>query len=710
MSGFRCGRRLAAGWLPPHRLPRNTPSTPMIVTWDWLNEYVRLDMPVEEFENRLMMAGLNHESTLRIDGQIAIDLEVTSNRPDCLGHLGIAREAAVLFNRELKLPAAQPRTGKTPVTELTSVEIQCPDLCPRYTARVIRGVKVGPSPQWLVDRLAALFKFADASKGKPAAWKPVNNIVDITNYVMMECGQPLHAFDYNRLAERRIVVREARKGEKLEAIDHKVYELEPGMCVIADAKKPVGLGGVMGGADTEVSDTTVDLLIEAAEFNPLSIRNTARTLKLFSPSSFRFSRGLDPEGVDWASRRCCELILELAGGELAEGVIDAGRRETPRREITLRFSQLKRILGIDIDRAEVLRILAALGNTIQGDPTPERVTVTAPSWRRDLTREIDLVEEVARIHGYDKIPEDVQVPMASSRRSRREQVLDRVRKGLNAAGYDEALTLSAVPEAWSNAFSPWTDQPALQTPTPIIKGADRLRRSLVPSLLDVRRINQGMGNADVELFEIANVYLSRPTELPEEVRMIGLTSGGSYYDVQGAILGLLEDLHCTQQLEYRPLEQPLFTERSAELWLGGERLGVLGEVSPEGLETFGLRSPATCGELKFEVLEAAAQLVPQYTKTSDYPGIVQDINLVLAEKVRWDEVRDVVVRHGGPLLEQVNYQETYRTPKLAEAGKKKVLFQVAFRSPTETLTQDQAREAHTAIFAACQQAFGAELG
>lgn len=682
----------------------------MIVTWDWLNEYVRLDMPVEEFENRLMMAGLNHESTLRIDGQIAIDLEVTSNRPDCLGHLGIAREAAVLFNRELKVPAAQPRTGKTRVTELTSVEIQCPDLCPRYTARVIRGVKVGPSPQWLVDRLAALFKFADVSKGKASAWKPVNNIVDITNYVMMECGQPLHAFDYNRLAGKRIVVREARKGEKLEAIDHKVYELEPGMCVIADAEKPVGLGGVMGGADTEVSDTTVDLLIEAAEFNPLSIRNTARTLKLFSPSSFRFSRGLDPEGVDWASRRCCELILELAGGELAEGVIDVGRRETPRREITLRFSQLKRILGIDIDRDEVLRILAALGNTIQGEPTPERVTVTAPSWRRDLSREIDLVEEVARVHGYDKIPEDVQVPMASSRRSRREQVLERVRKGLNAAGYDEALTLSAVPEAWSNAFSPWTDQPALQTPTPIIKGADHLRRSLVPSLLDVRRINQGMGNTDVELFEIANVYLPRPAELPEEIRMIGLTSGGDYYAVQGAILGLLEDLHITEGLEYRELKQPLFSERAAELWLGGERLGVIGEVSPQGLETFGLRSPATCAELRFSVLEAAAQLVPQYAKTSDYPGIVQDINLVLAEDVRWDQVRDVVIRHGGPLLEQVNYQETYRTPKLAEAGKKKVLFQVAFRSPTGTLTQDQAREAHAAIFAACQQAFGAELG
>ncbi len=682
----------------------------MIVSWDWLNEYVRLNISVAEFENRLMMAGLNHEDTLKIDGQIAIDLEVTSNRPDCLGHIGIAREAAVLFGQELKIPAAKPKEGQTPVTELTSVEIQSPHLCPRYTARVIRGVKVGPSPEWMVNRLAALFKYNDVRQGETSAWKPVNNIVDITNYVMLECGQPLHAFDYQRLDGKRIVVREAKAGEKLEAIDHRTYELEPGMCVIADAKRPIGLGGVMGGASTEISSGTVDLLIEAAEFNPMSIRNTSRKLKLFSPSSFRFARGLDPAGVDWASRRCCELILELAGGELAAGVVDVGAREVPQQKVTLRFSQLKRILGIEINRDEVLRILQALGNRLDDQPTAETCTVVAPTWRRDLTREIDLVEEVARIHGYHEIPEDVQVPMASSHRSQRDRVLERVRKALNVAGFDEILTLSAVSEGWSGAFSPWTKEPALQTPTPIIKGADLLRRSLVPSLLGVRRTNEGLGNTEIELFEVAKVYLNRPGDLPDEATLVGLCSGGDFFHAKAAIEGLLADLHCAMPLELRDTRQSLFTERSAELWLGDQLLGFLGEVSPTGLEIFRLRSATTCAELKLSVLEAAARLIPQYAKNSDYPAMVQDINLVVSDDTRWAQIAGLVRTHGGALLEGVSYQETYRTEKLAAAGKKKVLFQVSLRSREETLTQDQARETHGKIFAACQSELGAELG
>ncbi len=682
----------------------------MIVSWDWLKEYVQLRISPDEFANRLMMAGLNHEDTLEVDGQVAIDLEVTSNRPDCLGHLGIAREAAVLFGQPLTIPPAQPRQGSTPVADLTSVEIQCPDLCPRYTARVIRGVKVGPSPQWLVARLAALFKFNDVRKGETSSWKPVNNIVDITNYVMMECGQPLHAFDYNRLAGKRIVVREAKAGEKLEAIDHRVYELERGMCVIADARRAIGLGGVMGGADSEVEPNTVDLLIEAAEFDPMSIRNTSRKLKLFSPSSFRFARGLDPAGVDWASRRCCELILELAGGELAEGVIDVGSREIPRRQITLRFSQLKRLLGIEIDQAEVIRILQSLGNELVEKPTSETCTVVAPTWRRDLAREIDLVEEVARIHGYDQIPEDVQVPMASSHRSQRDRVLERIRKAMNAAEFDEVLTLSATSEDWSAAFSPWTNEPALQTPTPIIKGADLLRRSLVPSLLGVRRTNEGLGNAEIELFELAKVYLPRPGGLPDEATMLAMSSGGDFFDVKATIEGLLADLHCEAPLEFRETRQALFTERAAELWLGGERLGFLGEVSAPGLEVFRLRSASTCAELRLSVLEAAARLVPQYEKTSDYPAIVQDINLVVADNVRWADIAAMVRANGGTLLEGVSYQETYRTEKLAAAGKKKVLFQVSLRSREHTLTQEQARDAHANILSACQQKFGAELG
>src|SRR4051812_15095853 len=325
----------------------------MLVSWNWLNDYVALKMKPAELVDRLMMAGLNHESTEQLGSDFAIDLEVTSNRPDCLGHIGIAREAAVLFDLRLSYSDANLNLrGKSELPEriaddirnYTSIDVACPELCPRYTARVIRGVKVGTAPSQMAMRLASI--------GQPV----INNVVDITNYVMMECGQPLHAFDFQKLLGRKIVVRRAKEGEQFQAIDHKTYVLDSEMCVIADAEKAVAIGGVMGGADSEVSATTTDVLIEAAQFAPLSIRSTARKLKLHSPSSYRFERGTDPEMVDWSSRRACELILEHAGGELIDGVIDVGPSRPPRQPITLRHTQLKRIIGIDIPAASVRKI------------------------------------------------------------------------------------------------------------------------------------------------------------------------------------------------------------------------------------------------------------------------------------------------------------------------------------------------------------------
>ncbi|MDP7206780.1 MAG: phenylalanine--tRNA ligase subunit beta, partial [Pirellulaceae bacterium] len=351
--------------------------------------------------------------------------------------------------------------------------LQCPELCPRYTARVIRDVSVGPSPDWLVQRLATVFQPLNPD------WQPVNNVVDITNFVLMESGQPLHAFDLDKIAGSQVLVRQADKDEPFTAIDHREYSLGPGICVIADSEKAIALGGVMGGADSEVSGSTRNLLIESARFDPLTTRNTARALNLHSPSSHRFERGVDPVGVEWASRRCCELILDLAGGELAEGIIDAGEPVSENEPVVLRLSQLKRILGIDVDPGEVARILTALGNQTATAGDGE-LKVTAPSWRRDLTREIDLVEEIARIHGYDKIPEDVGVPMAPSHRTDRDRVESTVRQTLLATGLDEAMTASMVPESWPECFTAWTDQPPISSQTPMLKGADRLRTSLVP--------------------------------------------------------------------------------------------------------------------------------------------------------------------------------------------------------------------------------------
>lgn len=644
-----------------------------------------------------MMAGLNHESTSPVGDDLAIDLEITSNRPDCLGHLGIAREAAVLFQVPLKLPAAAPRQGAANVADLTSVALECPRLCYRYTARLLQGVKVGPSPAWLSQRLATV------------GIATINNVVDVTNYVLMECGQPLHAFDFNRLAGRRIVVREGRENETLLAIDHKTYPTGPDVCVIADAEKPVGIGGVMGGAETEVTAATKEVLLESAEFAPLSIRNTARRLNLHSDSSYRFERGLDPEGVDWASRRACELVLELAGGELASGVIDVGRRPPQRERVVLRLSQLPRILGIEIPPDEVRRILEALGNKVLS-ADQQRIEVIPPSWRRDLTREIDLIEEAARIHGYEAIPEDVSVPMSPSAERKQDRVATRVRQVLTALGYDEAMTLSAVEEAWSQSFSPWTAAAPLVAPTPILRRADRLRRSLVPSLLGARRTNEAAANTTIELFEIAKIYLPQAAGLPEEAVMLGLTSGGDFFTVKGAIESILDGLKVQLPLEVRDFRHELFAPgRAAELHLGGERLGVMGELSTASRKQFELRGAATVAELRFEPLVDLAQLVPQYREVPAMPAISRDMNLELNEQVRWSDVAGAVRQAAGTVLEQLDFKDVYRNEELVGRGEKRLLLSVTLRDPQSTLTSAQADEVRDRIVAACAERLGARL-
>ncbi len=669
----------------------------MLVSWKWLQDYVALDMPPDELAERLAMAGLNHEDTQPVGDDLRIDLEVTSNRPDCLGHVGVAREVSVLWGRDLRVPDPRPSEAGPPVSELTSVAIECPELCSRYTARVLQGVRVAPSPPWLVERLETV------------GLATINNVVDVTNYVMMECGQPLHAFDFAKLCGSRIIVREARPGEVFEAINHRSYTLEAGMCVIADAERAVALGGVMGGAQTEVSDPTRDLLIEAADFAALSTRFTARRLALHSPASYRFERGVDPDGLDWASRRCCELILELAGGRLAQGAISVGQSASAREPIVLRLSQLPRILGIEIPRDEVRRILAALGCDVDAT-NADAVTVRAPSWRRDVTREADLIEEVARIHGYDRIPEDVGVPMAASHRSDEDRVLDRVRQVLVCAGFDEAMTTSVVADELAAMFSPWTDAPALQTSTPMLKGADRLRRSLTPSLVEARRVNEALGNPVIELFETARIYLPTDNGLPREQFNLAIVSGGDYYHVKGTIEAILTALRGGLQLKTREIRLPLLDPvKSAELLVGEQRLGFLGQLSVAGCEQVGLRASVTIAEVRLDVLFGLADLIPKYAEPSIYPAIVRDLNLIVDESVRWSSLAETVRQSVGPYLEDLRYGETYRDPQKDGASKKRLLFSITLRASDRTLTNEQADDIRQQVVAACHRDQGAVL-
>jgi phenylalanyl-tRNA synthetase beta chain len=669
----------------------------MIVSWNWLTDYLKLDMPVEILTERLALAGLNHESTEEVGGDLAIDLEVTSNRPDCLGHLGVAREIGVLFDRPVRFPDPQPPTSGKSVETLTGVTVESPDLCPRFTARVVTGVKVGPSPFWLRKRLETL------------GVRSISNVVDVTNYVMFECGQPLHAYDLAKLSGKRLVVRKAEKGEKLVAINNKTYDLTPDMLAIADAERPVGLAGVMGGLETEVGDATTDVLIEAAQFSPMSIRRTSRTLGLFSPSSYRFERPLDPEATEWASRRCAELILKTAGGRLHPRVIDVAASRPARPPITLRLEQISRILGITIDREEVRQILEALGLTHQNGP-PEAPSFIPPSWRSDLEREIDLIEEVARVHGYEKIPEDRPVPLTSAPRSTRERVESETRSTLIGLGFDEAVTYSLVADELAEPLAPEDLGEPIRVDHSSRRKENALRRSLIPSLLNARRHNEAHGNPDADLFEIANVYLPRPSQpLPDQPTRLALVSGRDFLGLKGVIEGLLERFHGLKGFEARQVTVPMFAEgRTAELSLRGRRLGLMGEISTARLQQYDLRAACSAAELDFDVLQDLADLVPTYRPLPPYPVVARDLSLVVPQTLPWSELAGTVGSAGGSILESIVYLDAFRGGNVPE-GSQSLHFGLRFRHPERTLTGDEVEETVKTIVATCVSRFEASL-
>lgn len=669
----------------------------MIVSWNWLKEYVRLDMPVEALTERLMMAGLNLEGVSDVEGDLAIDVEVTSNRPDCLGHIGVARETCVLFDRELKLPPAAPKAAGPAAASVTSVDVQCPDICPQYIARVVRGVKVGPSPLWLRRRLTTL------------GIRPINNVVDITNYVLMECGQPLHAFDFDQLRGGRIVVRRAVKGEKLTAIDQRAYDLTPDMCIIADAERPVAIAGLMGGLDTEITERTSNVLIEVAEFSSMSVRATARRLSLHSDSSYRFERGVDPNNLDWASRRCAQLILELAGGTLLEGVAGAVR-PVVREPIRLRFSQISRILGIDIPQQEVLRILTALGLQLCQPPHDGACQFVPPSWRRDLSREIDLIEEAARIYGYEKIPEDVLVPMAVSARPLHDRIAARVGDVLLAAGFFEAVTLSFVDEKLFGVFRPWTNASPLAVDHSSRRHENLLRQSLVPSLLAVRRQNERHGSFNASLYEMARVYLAaEPAKAESQPTLLAFVSGRSFGEMKGIVESMAKSVNRTAQVTVKPADLPQFTAgRGCEVLLNGKRWGWLGELADDVRNGLELQDAASAAELDLALLEPIADLSPEFAPIPQFPSIERDMNFVLDEPVTWQELEDTVRGAGGPLLESIAFAGQYRGPQIPP-NKKSYVARVHYRSPDRTLTAEEVDTLQHSVVTACQTQLAASL-
>ncbi len=682
----------------------------MLVSWEWLSQYVKLNASPDDLATRFAMVGLNHESTTYVDGDAVVDLEITSNRGDCLGHIGIAREAAVLLNETLSIPKptiASANLSMQSIQGSFAIENRYPEGCSRYQARILRDVKVGPSPAWLQKRLKAI------------GINSVNNVVDVTNFVMFECGQPLHAFDLAKIRGNKIIVRRADAGEKFVAIDHRTYELDPSMVVIADAERAVALGGVMGGVDSEVSESTTDLLIESAAFTPLAIRRCARKLRLHSPSSYRFERRVDPNGQTWATDRCCQLITEIAGGQCTPDAIDTASDLPSSEPITLRKSRIEKVLGIDVPWEQSIDILRSLGciAKLSEEANQKTVAITPPSFRGDLTREVDLIEEIARVYGYDRIPENATVPIFVSSKRPKDVLLERVRSVATSAGLSEALTPSVVNKSANEAMSPWTQIGALQTQVPLLEGTTFLRRSIVPSLLQVYLINQSQQQRDAALFETATLYLpsDKPGALPREQFTLGWAAPLDPRTLHGMVEEFIARVAGRQKAAslntvLKSYSVPYIQEGTG-VWIevNGQPLAWQGKLSRPTRDSLKIDADLSIGEIDLDLLLTHIELIPRLTPIVPYPVIQRDLNLIVDEAIRWQQLADVVVKAAGSTLIDCRYCETYRDPKKDGAGLKRVLFRMDFQSRDGTLTSEFADHVVQGVLAATSSQLGAKL-
>jgi phenylalanyl-tRNA synthetase beta chain len=691
----------------------------MKVLYNWLKEFVALEAPPEELRTRLSLSGTAIEALEITAAGPMLDAELTSNRADCLGHYGIAREAAALYRLPLGTVGAYPRELAEQASSITSVVIESPELCGRYTARVLRGVKVGQSPIWLRERLESL---GQAS---------INNIVDATNYVMLELGHPMHAFDLDLLSEGRIVVRRARSGEKIRTLDGIERALTPEMCVIADASHAQAIAGIMGGADSEIRSNTSTILLESAWFDPISIRRASKTLGLRTEASMRFERGADLVMADRASLRCAELIQKLTGAELLAGAVDVYPAREPALEIQLTRKELLRVMGADVPDAEIEAILSALGFApVRADAAPGSAdslqaawTCRRPSWRGDVTREIDLIEEVARLYGVEKFPARLPAARLPAARLEYAEAEDRLRERLIGLGYQEIITIPIVEESADAMFRAENAAPA-RIANPLAEDASVMRTTGAVTMAATLEWNLNHGQRSVRLFEFGKTYGWNGSD-PVETRILTLGATGQareknvadgdrafgFADLKGD-LDLIGRL-CGGFLWKSGGPEWLHPARSGMILLSGAGAvtGIAGQLSRRVCDRFKLRQDVYLAELELEPLCAgfkAARAALRYRPLSRFPAVERDFSLVLADSTPFSAVAHAIRSLEIAEISTIEAVDLFRGKNLPP-GKFSLLVRVTFESHQATLAEAQLTNFSSRILAALEQKLGATL-
>ena len=625
----------------------------------------------------------------------AVDFEITPNRPDCLSMIGLARESAVTYGLRYAPPTPIVRGGAGRIEDVLKVTVEEPALCPRYTARVVKNVRIEPSPKWMRERLRA------------CGVRPINNIVDITNYVMLEYGQPMHSFDYACLDGGEIIVRRAKEGEEMDTLDDKAHVLDTDMLVIADSHRAVAVAGVMGGANSEITENTQTVVFESANFDATSIRLTSRRLGMRTESSGRFEKGLDTRGTLPAVERACELIELLGAGEVCDGILDADNAQYAPKVLTLEPERVNRFLGTDVDKEEMLHYFDLLGFGIDGDK------LTVPSWRLDVEQFNDLAEEVARFHGYDKIPTTLY---AGATRYNPNPVIDlddELRDILCALGYTEAQTFSFIGPRAFDRIRLAEDSPLRRTArirNPLSDEMSVMRTTMLPSILDVAARNANMKNRNARIYELGSIYTPVDGErLPKESKVLALAAYGEvdFFALKGVVEALAAELGmprlgftaCRDNPSYHP-------GRCAVITADGKKIGVMGQIHPLVAENYNTIGEIYTAELDVPALLACRGGVTQYKPLAKFPAVSRDLAVVCAEEITNAQLEDCIREGVGELLESVELFDVYRGVQLG-LGRKSMAYTITMRDRSRTLTDADADAAIARVLTILEEKTGA---
>jgi phenylalanyl-tRNA synthetase beta chain len=699
----------------------------MKVVYNWLKDFVDVAAPPQELASRLALSGTNIGGVENGVHGAVIEAEVSSNRPDCLGHLGIAREIGAIFKLPLKPVLSKPAESTAKASDAVKVEIQAPELCGRFTARVIRNVKIQPSPKWLKDRLEA------------SGVTSISNVVDVSNYVMLELGHPLHTFDYDKVRNHKIIVRRAKSGERIRTLDGIERQLDSNVCMISDgdSSRAVGIGGIMGGAETEISFSTKNVLIECAWFEPVAVRRAARFLKLHTEASTRFGRGADPEMAELASRRAAELILQLAGGELLSGVVDVypGKRAPKKNRVTR--AEILRVMGADVPDKEVESSLSALGFApirIDQNRGAEGSILAAwectqPSWRAEVEREIDLIEEIARIYGLDKFPPRLPAARQGAARLPHYEAETRLRERLIGLGYREILTIPHVAEERDALFRPEGVGPA-RLSNPLSEEASVLRSNGLVTMAAALEWNLNHGQRNARLFEIGRHYrlnglTGKASEKIESIETRILTIGAtgearqknlyepsrdfSFADLKGDLDAIGSLAGAFEWREGGPAW--LHPARRGRVLLGSNEIGSAGQLARRVAAKFKFRQDVFLAEFELDPYSAAfraAKEARRYEPLPRFPSVERDFSLLLPDGTHFSSVVNAIRSLNISESSNIEAADLF-SGKNVPAGKYSLLVRVTFQSREGTLTEAQISDYSGKIVAALEKQLGAQL-